>query len=164
MLFYLIAILGALIIYLYLAHLLSYSILKKRILKRKKWGANICCGKTDGGGLNIDIVKHADVPNFILVKDIYNLPFRDKQFDTILSSHTMEHVDEPEKFFKELRRIGKNVSIVIPPLWDITAALDVFEHRHIFLSFKKEHMKLPPYRKLPIAYFIQEHFGQKIKA
>jgi ubiquinone/menaquinone biosynthesis C-methylase UbiE len=143
---------------------LSYSFLKKRILKRQGWGINICCGKTDGGGINADIIRHKYVPNFILIKDIYNLPFRDQQFETVLSSHTIEHVDHPEKFYRELKRIGKKVSIVIPPLWDITAALNVLEHKFIFLSFKKEHAHLPPFKKLPLASFIHKKFGQHIKA
>ena len=161
MIFY---ILAGILLYFYLSNSLSYSFLKKRILKRQKWGVNICCGKTDGGGINVDIVKHADIPNFVLIRDIYNLPFRDQQFDTVLCSHTIEHVENPEKFFRELKRIGKKVSIVIPPLWDITAALNVFEHKFIFLSFKKEHTKLPSFIRLPLASFIQKHFGQKIKA
>lgn len=161
MIFY---ILAGILLYFYLSNSLSYSFLKKRILKRQKWGVNICCGKTDGGGINVDIVKHADIPNFVLIRDIYNLPFRDQQFDTVLCSHTIEHVENPEKFFRELKRIGKKLSIVIPPLWDITAALNVFEHKFIFLSFKKEHTKLPPFIRLPLASFIQKHFGQKIKA
>lgn len=157
-------IIGGTILYFYLSHLLSYSILKKKILKRQKWGINICCGRTDGGGINVDIVKHADIPNFVLVKDIYNLPFRDKQFDTVLCSHTIEHVENPVKFFRELKRIGEKVSIVIPPLWDITAALNIFEHKFIFLSLKKVHTQLPPFVKLPLASFLHKRFRQKIKA
>ena len=152
------------LLYLFLSHLLSYSILKKRILTRQEWGINICCGNTDGGGINADIIKHKNVPNFVLIKNIYNLPFGDQQFETVLSSHTIEHVEDPEKFFRELKRIGKKVLIVIPPLWDVTAALNVFEHKFIFLSFKKEHTHLPPFIKLPLASFIHKNFGQRLKA
>lgn len=161
MVFYIIT---GILLYLFLSHLLSYSILKRRILTRQRWGINICCGKTDGGGVNADIVKHKDVPNFIFIKDIYGLPFRGQQFDTVLSSHTIEHVEDPDMFFRELKRIGKEVSIVIPPLWDISAALNFFEHKFIFLTFKKEHTSLPPCVKLPLASFIHRNFGQRIKA
>jgi SAM-dependent methyltransferase len=157
-------IIAGILLYLFLSHLLSYSLLKKRILTRQRWGINICCGRTDGGGVNADIVKHKDVSNFVLIKDVYNLPFRDHQFETVLSSHTIEHVDSPAKFYQELKRIGKRVSIVIPPLWDITAALNVFEHKFIFLTFKKEHTRLPLYIKLPLASFVHKNFGQRIKA
>lgn len=157
-------VIAGVLIYFYLSHLLSYSILRKKILKRQKWDINICCGKTDGGGVNVDISKHADVPHFVLIKDIYNLPFRDRQFDAVLCSHTMEHVENPERFFRELKRIGKKVTIVLPPLWDITAALNILEHKYIFLCLKKEHTKLPPYVRLPLASYLHKRFGQKIKA
>ena len=92
--------------YFYTANLISYRFMKNRILKKKIWDLNICCGKTDGGGLNVDIIKHADIPNFVQINDVINLPFRDLEFDHVLSSHTIEHVDDPEAFFIELQRIG----------------------------------------------------------
>ncbi|MCB9359424.1 class I SAM-dependent methyltransferase [Candidatus Woesearchaeota archaeon] len=121
---------------------------------------NICCGKTDGGGVNVDILKHKRIKNFKLVKDIYRLPFKNKQFDSVLCSHTIEHVDNPEKFYRELKRVGREIIIVIPPLYDLGAVLNVFEHKWIFLSLKKKHSKLPKYIRLPFARFIQTRLGQ----
>jgi hypothetical protein len=146
--------------YIFAAHFLSYSYLKKKILKSKKWDLNICCGKTDGGGINADIYKHTDVPNFALVKSIYKLPFSDKEFKTVICSHTMEHVDKPYDFFKELERIGEDVTVVIPPLYDLSAVFNIFEHKWIFLSFRKKHRNLPKHIKLPFSDFIQKRFGQ----
>lgn len=156
----LIIIAAAIIFYFELSHSISYRILKNRILKRQKWDLNICCGKTDGGGINADVAKHQDVPNFQLIEDIYNLPFQTAQFDTVLCSHTIEHVDDPARLFNELKRVGKQVTIVIPPLYDITAALNIFEHKYIFFSFKKEHQQLPGHAKLPLASFFHKHIGQ----
>jgi len=112
----------------------------------------------------VDIVEHAKLPNFLRVNDIYNLPFRDEQFDTVLSSHTIEHVDDPETFYNELSRVGKNVRLVLPPLWDITAAFNILEHKWIFLTLKKEHKELPIYVKLPFSGYLHGIFGQKVKA
>ena len=148
---------------LQLTHVLSYSVIKRRILRQQKWDLNICCGKTDGGGINADIVAHSALPNMVLV-DIHCLPFRDRQFNTVLCSHTMEHVADPDGFFQELSRVGDDVTIVIPPLWDVSAALNVFEHRYIFLSFKKTHKSLPPYIELPLASTVQRYLGQRIHA
>ncbi len=148
---------------LYMLNFMSYNVLKKRILRRQTWDLNICCGKTDGGGINADIVRHADVPNFVQV-DIYDHPFADKQFDTVLCSHTIEHVEDPERFFAELQRVGKDVTLVVPPLWDLSAVLNVLEHRWIFLTFKKEHKTLPMYVPLPFADRIQKRYGQRIHA
>ena len=149
---------------LFLTNYISYSFLKERIIARRNWQLNICSGKTDGGGLNVDIVKHAQLPNFIQIKDIYNLPFPDNNFDNVLCSHTMEHVEIPKKFYNELKRVGKNVKIVIPPLWDLSAAFNFLEHKWLFLTLKKEHSSLPPYIKLPLSRIFQKKFGQCIKA
>ncbi|MFH2021156.1 MAG: class I SAM-dependent methyltransferase [archaeon] len=150
-------------LYLQIAHFISFRVLKTRTLKSRKWDLNICCGKTDGGGINADIKKHKDVPNFVLVKDIYRLPFTDNQFDHVLCSHTIEHVENPEKFFHELKRVGKHVLIVIPPMWDVGACmLNFLEHRWIFLSFRKNHTKLPKFIPMPFAKEVQGLFGQRI--
>ena len=93
------------VFYLIFAHLFSYKILKNKILKSRKWDLNICCGKTNGGGINADIKKHKNLPNFILIKNIYKLPFKNKQFNYVLCSHTIEHVDDPIQFYKELKRV-----------------------------------------------------------
>ena len=109
-----------------ITNLISYNLMKKNVLERQKWNLNICCGKTDGGGINADIIKHKEVNNFVLINNIYRLPFEDNQFETVLSSHTIEHVDDPEAFWQELSRVGKKVKLVLQPLWDITAAFNVF--------------------------------------
>ncbi|MBD3223296.1 MAG: methyltransferase domain-containing protein [Caldithrix sp.] len=148
----------------YLANWLSYTLIKCRVVRRQKWDLNIACGHTDGGGINADIVQHADVPNFVLVKDIYNLPFADKQFKDVLCSHTIEHVDDVQRLHEELNRVGERVIYLLPPLWDFSAALNLIEHKTIFLSMRSEHQTLPPYFGLPFADTFQRWFGQKIKA
>lgn len=146
-------------------HEVSYKLVKSRIVRSRRWDMNICCGYSDGGGLNVDIFPHVPgPPNFQQVDDIYNLPFADKQFEHTLCSHTIEHVDDPEAFFAELRRVSKNVTFVVPPLWDPAAVFNIFEHRHIFLNVRKKFVnELPPYVKLPFAETLQEKLGQKIR-
>ncbi|RMH69030.1 MAG: class I SAM-dependent methyltransferase [Bacteroidetes bacterium] len=160
----LLLILLAFIALLYGLNYLSYTVLKRRILNRQRWGLNICCGKTDGGGVNADIVQHGPLPRFVLIDDIYHLPFANQQFDTVLCSHTMEHVDDPDRFLAELRRVGREVTIVLPPLWDVSAALNVLEHKWIFLTLKKEHRSLPPRIRMPLADWLQQRYGQRIHA
>jgi SAM-dependent methyltransferase len=143
---------------------LSYRILKRRILRKRKWDLNVCCGKTDGGGVNVDIVQHAELPHFVKVDSVYSLPFRDQQFETVLCSHAMEHVEDPGAFFKELARVGKQVTVVLPPLWDVAGILNVLEHRWIFLTFRKEHSRLPPRVRLPFSRAVQRLLGQRIHA
>lgn len=141
----------------------SYRVLKGRILRRRSWDLNICCGRTDGGGVNADIVRHAPVPRFVQV-DIYRMPFGNGRFAHVLCSHTIEHVEDPERFLEELQRVGREVTLVVPPLWDITAALNVLEHRWIFLTLRKEHRSLPPRVRLPFARTIQWLLGQRMHA
>ena len=153
-----------LLLYMAVAHYISYHYLKNKILKSRIWNLNISCGKTDGGGINADIVKHKDLHNFVLVKDIYHLPFKNKQFNHVLCSHTIEHVDDPDKFYNELKRVGKNVVLVVPPLWDIYACLFTPDtHKWIPLTIRKKHNKLPIFIRHPLSKPIQSLFGQNIK-
>lgn len=144
---------------------LSYRVMGGIIRGRRQvWDLNICCGKTDGGGVNVDIVQHAEIPNLVVVDDIYRLPFPSNQFGHTLCSHTIEHVEDPEAFFSELQRVSREVTLVVPPLWDLSAVLNLFEHRWVFLTFRKEHHTLPPHLPLPFARHLQEKVGQKIRA
>jgi hypothetical protein len=144
----------------YLAHLVDYRILKNRYIKSEKFDFNLSCGSTACEGINADIVKQ-DVPRFVLVNDVYHLPFKDKQFKNALCSHTMEHVDNPVKFFKELQRVSENVTILIPPVWDFLAMMDIAEHKFQFLTLRTMHKnRLPRFFKLPFAASFQKKFGQ----
>jgi len=155
---------AGIILSLYVLNYISYQMMKQRILKKRKWGLNICCGKTDGGGINADIMAHADVNNYCHLDNIYKLPFGDKQFEHILCSHTIEHVEDPERFDKELRRVGQKVTYVLPPMWDLSAAFNFLEHRWLFLTLRKEHHHLPRYIKLPFSHRVQSWIGQRIHA
>ena len=145
-------------------HWYSYRHLKTKIVGSRSWDLNICCGTVDGGGVNADIMQHADVPNFVQVKNIYRLPFEDGQFETVLCSHTAEHIDDPDRFDAELRRVGKEVVYVLPPVWDLAAAFNILEHRWIFLNVRKIHRTLPRRVPLPFARRIQARLGQRIAA
>lgn len=151
----------AVLLYVTLAHYVSYYLEKRRILNGRIWDLNICCGKTDGRGLNVDIVKHQELPRFKQVDDIYNLPFDHGQFETVLCSHTIEHVDDPKRFYEELRRVGKHVTLVVPPLYDVAAVLNFLEHKWIFLTFTKRHQMLPRFVKMPFVDVLHVRFGQR---
>ncbi len=150
---------------LFFVNRISYVFLKNRILRRQCWGLNVCCGKTDGGGINADIVKHnPNLKGFHKITDVYRLPFSEGKFQNVLCSHTVEHVDQPEELDSELSRVGRRVVYIVPPLWDIAAAFNVFEHKWIFLTFRKEHTRLPKYVRLPFARTVQGLLGQRIVA
>ena len=50
---------------------------------------------------------------FIKIKD-KKLPFKDKEFDFVIASHVIEHVDDFEFFIKELERISSKGYIELP--------------------------------------------------
>ncbi|MDO8639388.1 MAG: methyltransferase domain-containing protein [bacterium] len=153
----------SIILLLAFLHLYSYHYLKWQVVRSKKWDLNISCGKTDGGGVNADIAKHANLPNFVFLKDIYHLPFKDKQFDTILCSHTIEHVDNPKVFYQELKRVGKEVTLITPPIWDVYAALNFISHKWIILAFKKTHSTLPRMIPYPLGFLYAKLFKLIVK-
>jgi len=143
-------------------HVLDYRVLKKYYFNSGRWDLNISCGSTNGGGLNVDIIPRA-VPNFVLVKNIYKLPFKYKQFENTVCSHTIEHVEDPDKFFNELRRVSKNVTLLVPPMWDLAAFGWVLEHKWQFLTLTTKHInELPPKIKLPYG-FVHKAVGQRVK-
>lgn len=161
---YFLALVATITVIIVFLHWYSYGYLKNSIIGRQTWDLNICCGTTDGGGVNVDIVQHSELPNFVQVEDIYCLPFEDQQFDTALCSHTIEHVDYPRRFDRELRRVAKNVVYVLPPVWDLAAALNVWEHKWLFLTIRKVHYSLPRCTPLPFARRLQSRIGQRVSA
>ena len=51
--------------------------------------------------------------------NVETTPFKDKEFDFVIASHILEHVDDPIIFCNEIMRIGKRGYIEVPtPLWD----------------------------------------------
>ena len=44
------------------------------------------------------------------------LPFKDKEFDFVIASHVMEHVDDIEFFISELERVSQQGYIELPTM------------------------------------------------
>jgi SAM-dependent methyltransferase len=60
-----------------------------------------------------EMVKIANDPRIILGK-AEKLPFRDKEFDTVVLSCVLEQCDRPQDALKEARRVGKRVIGINP--------------------------------------------------
>ena len=60
-----------------------------------------------------DLSDHYKGKKFIKINE-KNLPFRDKEFDFVISSHVIEHVEDFEFFVKELERISTKGYIELP--------------------------------------------------
>ena len=51
---------------------------------------------------------------------IYDLPYKDNSFDVVLCTEVLEHLEDPEKALKELKRVSSNfVVLTVPnePFW-----------------------------------------------
>jgi ubiquinone/menaquinone biosynthesis C-methylase UbiE len=47
--------------------------------------------------------------------DIYKLPYKDNEFDLVLCTEVLEHLEDPEKALKELKRVSKKYCIISVP-------------------------------------------------
>jgi len=67
------------------------------------------------GDVNCDLQKPlAKISNFVLC-DAQHLPFKDKTFSFVYSSHVIEHVDNPFLMLKELIRVANSKVLIRTP-------------------------------------------------
>lgn len=75
---------------------------------------DIGCGDRPRGDVNLDRFYYGKWENFI-IGEAHHLPFKDKAFDHIYSSNTLEHLENPLKFFKEAKRVANSIFECIYP-------------------------------------------------
>jgi ubiquinone/menaquinone biosynthesis C-methylase UbiE len=76
-----------------------------------------------------DLSSHYQNKKFIRLTE-KKLPFKDKEFDFVVASHVMEHVEGVDFFIKELERVSKKGYIELPTMLEDNL---VFEN-------KKDHL------------------------
>ena len=79
---------------------------------------DIGCGYTAHKNASViadiqDLSNFYENKNFIQITE-KKLPFKDKEFDFVIASHVIEHVDDFEFFIKELERISSKGYIELP--------------------------------------------------
>ena len=47
--------------------------------------------------------------------NLYNMPFRDNSLDIVISTETLEHLENPERALKEIKRVAKKYCIICVP-------------------------------------------------
>jgi len=73
---------------------------------------------------------------------IEDLPFADKSFDTVICSHTLEHVQNLELSIKELRRVAKKrLIVVVPKQREYKYTFDLHIHFFPYIFSLKKVMK-----------------------
>jgi len=81
---------------------------------------NISCGRTEYGHVNADITEQS-VARFVKYNLGEKLPFADKQFGAVYTSHTLEHTDDPMAFYQELCRVAEKVFPIYPLVYESSA-------------------------------------------
>ena len=61
----------------------------------------------------LDLSNHYKDKSFVKINE-KKLPFKDKEFDFVVASHVVEHVEDVSYFLNELSRIGKKGYIEVP--------------------------------------------------
>ncbi|MBF0239910.1 MAG: class I SAM-dependent methyltransferase [SAR324 cluster bacterium] len=133
--------------------------LSKAIIEEIKLGmmgtkvADIGCGngilagllansyKVTGFDILIDATIIKRFPDVAFVKaNLSSLPVNDKEFDTTICAHTLEHVNDLFDAIKELRRVTRSKLIIVVPKerpYKYTFNLHVhfFPYKHILLNY-----------------------------
>ena len=125
----------------------SLKYIYKLLEKNKSWKIlDIGCGYTANENADtlcdVQDLQHK-YPNKKFVKlESKNLPFADLEFDFVIASHVLEHVDDPEFFIKELERVSNKGYIEVPTTMEDNL---VFENKkdHIWqINFDDDNQKI----------------------
>ena len=108
--------------------------------------------------------------NFIKINE-KKLPFKDKEFDFIISSHVIEHVEDFEFFIKELERISKRGYIELPTRFaDNLIHENKYDHiwwfsfddlNNVLLASKKKQL-LEPFLNVSTGKLLEEYFRESL--
>ena len=97
----------------------SIKLINTILQKNSNWKVlDIGCGYRANTNANViadvqDLSSYYKDRNFIKIND-KKLPFKDKEFDFVIASHVIEHVEDFEFFIKELERISSRGYIELP--------------------------------------------------
>ena len=123
--------------------------------KNKDWKVlDIGCGYTANENATtlcdvIDLQEQYPDKKFVKLES-QNLPFSDKEFDFVIASHVLEHVENPEFFINELQRISNKGYIEVPTTLEDNL---VFENKkdHLWhINFDDDNKKLNINKKVQV--------------
>jgi len=110
---------------------------------------DIGCGSRPHGDVNVDAMFADDewkgqvdsrlTPNFVKA-DAAHLPFKDKCFQEVFSSHLLEHVKDEGAVLDEMRRVSKDVVRIVVPVEFVWFVYD-FLHPKKFVWTRQHHRR-----------------------
>ena len=116
---------------------------------------------------DINVLNHQK----FIQADGENLPFEDNEFDYVVSSHALEHAENPDLFIKEMCRVGKRGYVETPSLIG-EFLIPKNSHKWVLLDvdgtlvlYEKEKLGFNPmldYGELFLSYFPRKSIGWKI--
>jgi len=133
----------------------SKKYIQNLLSENKQWQVlDIGCGYTANEYANTicdvqDLSSYYKDRNFIKLEN-NKLPFKDNQFDFVIASHVIEHVDNFELFINELERVSKKGYIELPSKLEDNL---VFENKkdHLWhMDFDDVNLKLIISKKIQI--------------
>jgi ubiquinone/menaquinone biosynthesis C-methylase UbiE len=86
--------------------------------------------------------------------DIYKLPFQDNEFDTVFSSHVIEHLEKPEEMIEESLRVSKKRIIHIVPEGNVneknfgTPHLKIYNRVNFIKHFNQKNIRIINYESI----------------
>ena len=136
---------------------------------------DIGCGYTAHKKANVicdvqDLSEFYKGRDFVKLKD-KTLPFKDNEFDFVITSHVIEHVEDVSFFIKELQRISKKGYIELPTILEDNL---VFENKndHLWhmefddvnhqLLIRKRIQYLEPVLTVSVAKKLAQYFRQSL--
>ena len=150
--------------------------INKKLEENPNWKIlDLGCGYTANKNATV-VADVQDLSNFYKDKKFIKinekkLPFKDKEFDFVITSHVIEHVDDLDFFIKEIERISNQGYIELPSklgdnlvfenLTDHTWWFDYDDEKQILLAEKKKQY-IEPFITVSIAKKLEQLFRKDL--
>ena len=150
--------------------------INKKLEENSNWKIlDLGCGYTANKNATV-VADVQDLSNFYKDKKFIKinekkLPFKDKEFDFVITSHVIEHVDDLDFFIKEIERISNQGYIELPSklgdnlvfenLTDHIWWFDYDDEKQVLLAEKKKQL-IEPFITVSIAKKLEQLFRKDL--
>ena len=150
--------------------------INKKLVENPSWKVlDLGCGYTANKNATVvadvqDLSSFYKDKKFIKINE-KKLPFKDKEFDFVITSHVIEHVDDLDFFIKEIERISNQGYIELPSklgdnlvfenLTDHIWWFDYDDEKQILLAEKKKQL-IEPFITVSTAKKLEQLFRKDL--